>query len=490
MTRPDTLTARILPLIVLLACVAARPMPASGNMSPVWLGTPFMEGWVPENADAVRGVLILNGFPMGEPWLEACAMWNFAVLRINTDAYSSRMPDSPEYAPLRRPHAALKSVVMEGLAQLAERTGHPEIEYVPLVASGYSRYSPSAPRIMSLFPDRALAFMNGGGGFDDFTRNQVPSLVMLCEWENIFSGGDKTQLLSSWWSRASNQLAMVSIHWRVYHNPNSYPDLGIIFLNEVIEARIPGDWDPRTGPCQLKPLDHDSGWLGSHEGWRTPVDQLFEVDNNNAHIAPVADFQGDPRRASWLVSEKMAWAWRAFSSRFPVARFIEPGTPSTGRYSSPTPPPTGYCEMGIRAGIPFEFTVLSHVRGVKKIELFINTHHVGTIDQFVGGETALGSTRDAMATMTVTVDEPGIHILSGRFHTEDGSSGWMRHIPLMVWSDRVPGSAPASEANKPDHADDPSPGHAASAVRSASIGLLLLGMGALALAGRSLRFGS
>jgi len=418
---------------LVVAVVGALPAAAVG-MREVWLGSPLMYGWVPEDAEAIRGVLIFNG-SRAEEWREAAAHWDFAILVINTDKYGVNMPDDAEHAPLKKRHAIFESVVREGLERLGGRTGHPEINHAPLVTEGFSRYSGSAPAIMTLFPDRALGYMNGhsgGGGGDDFTNKHVPSMGMQCEWENIFSGGDKEQLLDSWWKREPGSLGMMAIHWRAYHNPNAAPDLGIIFVDELIKARIPADWDPKQGPAKLNPVDHDAGWLGSHKGWNTPTADIFKQNDQNAHIAPVAQFQGDPTRASWLLSERMAWAWRAFSSRFPKVSLVEPGYPSVGYYSNPSPPAVGHREAGVRAGRPFTVTVQAHTEDVTQVELFIDTRSVGEAGPWEGGQAALGSSRDALASAQVPIDTPGVHALMARYTTASGEVGWSRPIPLVV----------------------------------------------------------
>ena len=75
--------------LCLLSCVPT--LAHAGGMRSVFLGAPFMEGWIPEEAEAIRGVIILNGFPNDGIWDEACAHWSFAILRINTDEYHTKM---------------------------------------------------------------------------------------------------------------------------------------------------------------------------------------------------------------------------------------------------------------------------------------------------------------------------------------------------------------------------------------------------------------
>jgi hypothetical protein len=417
-------------ILVAAAILAPSTSPPAGalGMESVWLGSPFMEGWVPTDAETVRGVLIMNGWPNDARWHEAATYWNFAILRINTDQY---------------PGSKVKAVV-HGLRELAERTGHPELNHVPIVASGFSRYSPSAPAFMAAFPDRALCFMNGNGGGptvrDDGGKQgliwqETPSLGLQNEWENIFSGGDKTRLLSRWWRRGEKNLTAAAIHWRVYHAPKTFADLGIVFVDQVIQARIPKDWDPAKGSCKLKSIKHSQGWLGSHKGWRVPVEKIFETDNQNAEIAPAEKFQGDPERASWLISEELAWNWRAFSSRYPKARVVEPGHSNLVLHQDTQPAPLGHLETGVRAGQPFRAAAISHVANMKKLEFFANTVPLGEATTFTGGQSALGNTMQAVGRIEATINEPGVYGLMVRYTTADGESGWSRPMPLVVWPD-------------------------------------------------------
>lgn len=411
--------------------------PAQGmGMRPIWLGTPFMEGWVPERAEVVRGVLVLDGWPFDGRWQEAAAWWHFAILRINSDKYGSDLPADSKFDPLRRKEVNVKATaVAEGLRRLAEATGHPEIRHVPMVSSGFSRYSGPAASYMTAFPEQALCFMNGhgGGGSDRVDWKSIPSLGMQCEWENIFSGGDKTQLLDDWWRRAPGNLATAAIHWRVYHSPKTHADLGIVFIDQVIKARVPVDWDPRQGPCVLRPVREAEGWVGSHAGWRVPVEEIFETDNENAPITPFADFKGDPERSSWLISKELAWTWRAFSSRYPLAQIVAPGTANIGLHQDPGGAPVGHLECGLRVNEPFEIKVRADVHNLASVELFAYDVALGRTTQFVGGEMALGSTRNAVASLRATLNTPGVTSLMGRYTTQTGISGWTRPLSVVVW---------------------------------------------------------
>lgn len=442
---PRTLRAAKLALALAMLACPLHHAHAFG-MRPVWLGTPFLEGWVPEDAPAIRGVLVLDGWTLDSRWMEALQYWNFALLRINTDEYEAAIPNDPAYAALRRPTFAARAAALnKGLQLLAERSGHPEITWVPLITTGYSRYSNPAAQYQWFFADRALAFINGHGGgppspdkpIDRHLFWNTPSIGLQCEWENIFSGGDKTQLLPRWWQRAPGSLTTASIHWRVYHGPGTFADLGIVFINEVINARIPPDWDPRSGPCKLLPLHHDAGWLGSHRGWNVPIEQIFSTDNENAHIAPVASFEHDPARASWLINETLAWAWRAHSSRYPAGRIIAPAQANLNFFDQPQQPPEHrHLEAGIRAGQPFKAAFLADHDGLTNVEFFAGTTRLGQAGPFHGPESPLGSTRNAVAHAELVIPTPGIYPFMARYTWADGRTAWSRALPLVVWDQR------------------------------------------------------
>jgi hypothetical protein len=422
-----------------LACAAAPS--AAIDMQPIWLGTPFLEGWVPETGKPIRGVLVLDGWPMDGRWTEAARYWNFAILRINSDKYGSDLPSDAAHAPLAQGNIKA-SAVKQGLHRLAELTGHRELGWVPIVSSGFSRYSGPAASYMTAFPKRALCFLNGNGGGGDpgasDARGQLlwrrtPSQGLQCEWENIFEGGAKTKLLPRWWRRPAGNLTMAGITWRVYHSPKTFADLGIVFVDQVIQARIPEDWDPRSGPAKLRELKEADGWLGSHEGWRVPVEKIFETGNENAQIAPFSEFKGDRERSSWLVSEELAWVWRAFSSRYPKARIVAPGHSNLALHQDPGPAPVGHLECGVRAGVPFRAAAQVDVSDMAGIEFFANSRSLGRSSTFRGAQMAIGSTKDAVVEVEATIPEAGIYGLMGRCTTTEGTTGWTRPMPLVVW---------------------------------------------------------
>ena len=56
-------------LCLLLTCLSFL---GAQDMRQVWLGSPFLEGWVPEGSEGIRGILISNGGNL-HSFFDACA---------------------------------------------------------------------------------------------------------------------------------------------------------------------------------------------------------------------------------------------------------------------------------------------------------------------------------------------------------------------------------------------------------------------------------
>lgn len=423
-------------LLILAVCVLAQAQ--AMDMKPLWLGDPFLEGWVPETDQPLRGIIIGNGSKTWPAFFEAATWWNFAILRINTDGYFNKGSNQDER--LAGPFVAPTKALVHGIRRLGERTGHPELEWVPMVTHGFSRYSPSASRWMETFSNRGLAFFNGHGGGtserDVFAR--VPSLGLRSGFENIYNRGKTLihNVENAFWTRPAGHLAAAHICWRVYHDPNSYPDLAIPFLDAVIDARIPKDWDPRQGPCELQPMREEDGWLGAHDGWLVAAEELFQPGDQrteNARISAFADFEGDKSKASWLPNEELAWIWRSHSSRWPLARVVSPGTDNYRVYDGINPPTRRHLEAGVRVGERFRFAVMSQVHGMAEITFYSGTTKLGSTSAFSGGDAELGSSRQAEFAIEAVLDQPGVHVLHGHYRHQDGRSGWIRGFPIVAW---------------------------------------------------------
>lgn len=418
-------------LLTALLCLSSIQAGGLG-MEPIHLGHPHMVGWVPEGTPVLRGILYLDGWPMDHRWAEPCTIWKYAVLRTASYQYSENIEGNRT-----QKDAAYLAALEHGIRLLAERTGHPELMHVPIISSGFSRFSGSAQSIAELMPERCLGFMTGFGVSgrevddkvlrDKHSWQETPSMWLGNEWENIYDGGSKTQLLERQWLRPPGVLRMASMTWQQYHNPYNFGDLGMIFIDQLIRERVPSEWDPGAGPAELKPVNIENGWLGSHTNWAILSSALYTTPNENAYIAPYVEFDGDKQNASWILNKPLAYAWRSFNSRHPQVQIIAPTHRSVQHV-----PPVLHSELGLRAGNPFDVKVLCFEDCIQQIEIFANDQKLGETQDFTGGETALGSTRQAEAVVTVTVPKRGVYGLSAKYITERGEKGWSRLAVLVI----------------------------------------------------------
>lgn len=427
-------------LVAIAICVAAGDRAvAEMGMTPMYLGNPFMSGWVPEHAPVLRGVLWLDGWPVDGRWNDAAALWRFAILRTASHSYGDQAETKAGKA--RGHDMELRvAALAHGLRLLGERTGHPEMTNLPFVASGFSRFSGSAQNLAKAMPGRVICFLTGFGisgatltpevERDRIVWLDTPSQWLGCEWENIYSGGDKVTILPNQWRRAPGVLRMASMTWRVYHNPYNFAELGKVFIDQAIRLRVPADWDPYKGPPMLRPVREADGWLGAHEGWANPAEQIYSVTNENARIAPFAAFEGDRAQASWILNEPLAWAWRGFNARNPKVRIIAPGHPLMEHL-----PAALNSETGIRPGEPFLARLWCLADDLAHVEFFANAVKLGESDVFMGPDPRPGQTREDIVEAQLVVAQPGVHALMARYVMRDGSTGWSNPVVLVV---RVP----------------------------------------------------
>ena len=391
------------------------------DSQPIYLGEPNMYGWVPE-APVIKGCIVINGFAMDARWMEACDFWDWAIIRVSGGG--KELPD----------------IIARGMKVLGERTGHPELVHVPMFTTGYSRFSPSAHQLIEDFPGRVLCASTGRKLSGKATNpkyahssRETPTHWLGCEWENMYNRGDKTTLLPEW-RRPAGVTNMVGMTWRVYHAPHNYHDLAIQLIDSCIRQRIPADWDPRQCKPELTIIPEKDGWLGSHAGWWIEVPDIPKTNNENAHIAPFAEFEGDKSRASWLVDEEMAWAWRAYNSRNPKVDIIAPGMAGIVIHEAKRQiPAILHSEAGVRAGRPFTTRIIGRAKNISTVEIYAATQKIGEVGEFTGGESPLGSTLDATAELTATIPERGMYTLMAKYTTTDGDVGWSRGVPLFVW---------------------------------------------------------
>lgn len=80
--------------------------------------------------------------------------------------------------------------------------------------------------------------------------------------------------------------------------------LAMPLLDAAVRLRYPADADVRKGPVKLKPVDPKSGWIADNTTWKSGL----------TVIRPANDFKGDLAKSSWLLSEDLAFIYRAHAT--------------------------------------------------------------------------------------------------------------------------------------------------------------------------------
>jgi hypothetical protein len=378
-------------------------------------------GWVPVTDEPLRGVVWLNG---GEAldvadWLDFATYHNFGVIR--SAMYRDKLTYKDEYGELYGD--GKWRYIRTAMGLLGERTGHPELINGAIVAQGYSRFSGGASNIERAIPNPVVAYACGfGPGKSERAREIIPNIKIAVECEDLYDNRAATRVLDPQWTRASKLLRSFAIIWRMWHGQDSWTDNGIPFFHRMIERRVPAGWDPRAGLPELKPIQEEDGWLGSHETFLK--DRKLSI-HENARIQPFASFSGDKSAASWLPDEYTAWVWHSYVSRNPIIRITAPSTSwSRHRFS--------HAGLDIHAGDAVEFKAELLGSAIASVEFYLGTEHLGTVTEFTGGALGAGSTRGATASLRAIVPA-GVHAVMVKAVESNGAERWSMPAPLIVY---------------------------------------------------------
>ena len=91
--------------------------------------------------------------------------------------------------------------------------------------------------------------------------------------------------------------------------------LGMPVLDAAVRARYPKDGDPAKGPIKLLPMDLSTGWIADNTTWKSGLTKIY----------PAKEFKGDLGHSSWLLSEDIAFIYRAYSTYDKPLTITSPG---------------------------------------------------------------------------------------------------------------------------------------------------------------------
>ncbi len=293
-------------LLAAVLCASAHagesPAPAGGDAV---LGA-VIDGvdvkiFIPEDAKVVRGAIVHAAHYTMNPqdrWAETCRRLSFAHVALNIDLKTTNRPTK------------LRKALDEGLRKFAAESGHAELVNLPLAGTGHSAGGMVSATLLKT-PERTLTNAVSCGWIADpekmtpeaqavpfvFTLGAIPDdFKMLPGIEANFIPARKKGLP---WGLA--------VQWGIAHDFGNSATLFVPWMIAVAEARIPKDWDPRSGPPKLRAMRQEDGWLGDRAS----------VEGNFATVAAWADYRGDKSLATWLPSRAVACVWRAIMSKDP-----------------------------------------------------------------------------------------------------------------------------------------------------------------------------
>ncbi len=227
------------------------------------------------------------------------------------------------------------------MAELAEASGHPEVEHAPLLTAGHSAAGLFCRNVAYWKPHRVIAVvMIKSGNFhhaiEDMSRSLsgVPLIHFSGEFEEYGpEGGDLGRGLRSQYAttvdgKTKNQTQWVMTRMQMLDRRRKHEDnvwslvvhrggghtawnqdmtnLFIQYIHSVAKARIPKEAPDGKADVRCIPMTAKDGWLYD-----------ADIKNPKHEPAPYAEYKGDKKLAFWAPDEAMARAIWTYHQRDP-----------------------------------------------------------------------------------------------------------------------------------------------------------------------------
>lgn len=257
--------------------------------------------WIPDGVKTVRGG-ICNPFSKGDDvskhWQAACQHWQFAYVQIDFDAVKKE-----EFA-----------LLASGLTDLAKKTGHPELEHLPLCFIGMSRGGGMSVQLAELMPARTIACtpvcLEVGPGSDATRR--IPVMTIFGEKD----GSQMEKLLTKLpTERKLGARFGIAVQWNRKHEFALANNLSFVFFDDVISRRLPKQ-PIADKPTPLGDIALEDGYLGDPGTWGK--------DGMIPTVAAWKEYRGDRDTACWFPSQRSAAVWQAFVGASKDVTIAEP----------------------------------------------------------------------------------------------------------------------------------------------------------------------
>jgi pimeloyl-ACP methyl ester carboxylesterase len=268
--------------------------------------------WIPDGVPTLRGILICgNGADAdgrGQADQQHKRAWarhhGFAILatgffRRFNDGFSGED----------------WTVLTAAMADLVERSGHPELAQAPWLCWGHSNGGQMAYGLARLAPERVIAFVVNKGGYyidaSDGGANPVAVPGLFIAGEQDEGKNSRQQVIEALYR--SGRVNGAPWAWleerRRGHELANSQALAFAWFEQVLSQRYPPELAPTPSQAPvLRPLSIADGWLlaEGHRHWAT----------GDAPIRAVAA-GGDDRSMGWLPDRTTAMVMRASASYDP-----------------------------------------------------------------------------------------------------------------------------------------------------------------------------
>lgn len=288
--------------------------------------------WVPEGAVKLRGVIVhqhgcgVGACKGGETaaydlhWQALAKKWDCALL-----GPSYHQGEGQECRLWCDPRNGSEKAFLTGLADLAARSKHPELQTVPWCLWGHSGGGFWASLMQTLHPERIVAIWFRSGSAitawekGEIAQPEIPQaaygIPMVCN--PGVKERDDERFKTAW----DGALAMFKLYRphgapialapdpRTAHECGDSRYLAIPFFDACLALRLPA---AASGEVKLKPLDLKQGRLAPLLG---------------EQATPAARFAGEPNEANWLPNERVAQAWMEYVKTGAVGDTTPPEPP-------------------------------------------------------------------------------------------------------------------------------------------------------------------
>lgn len=317
------------PLALGAGTIVEVEYPPSENPGELAYGVSYRV-WIPDGVTRVRALIVhqhgcgAGACKGGETaaddlhWQSLARKWECALL-----GPSYQQPDGQDCRRWCDPRQGARARFLQGLDDLARKSGHPELSTVPWCLWGHSGGGFWASLMMASDPDRVVAaWLRSGTAFATWEKGEIPKPELseaVYRIPTICNPGAKEKDDPRFKGAWDGTLAMFRAY-RAKGSPIGFaPDprtahecgdsryLAIPFFDACLAARLP---ENRGVGGSLKPVDPSQGWLA-------PV--LGDA------AEPASSYRDDAAEAVWLPNERVARAWEKYVK--------------TGAVGDATPPP-------------------------------------------------------------------------------------------------------------------------------------------------------